>query len=565
MPLPPDKKEEYAALGPLLSAILDQETCISDDEIADRFAAYAGTLEAQDQARVIRQAEVFQQYKSAARRSLQARASIDPMGEWQARADMDHFRAAASTLVSYSGVPDGIAALQKAKTLEAFAALLPDAALDQTYGRGIKHSRFPLIWAMHAQSSTLERVQLMLKLGVGIDQTTHKGETILHAMAAMNRKGKVRLAILRLLIFKGANLHARTSRGETPLHIAIDRGSVEDVGYFLTVGARVEENDFRSGCRVSAKLRLLLDHCRDNPGQLTQAAKVAGWLRGEIAATKAHLAELAAGKPGAEFYQKIVGNLEASLDMLRQLPSYAAPDGQTKLSWSAEPAAFIAVRDAPDLESYRAALDRVDIKSYPRNRGDQPIYWPLLAKSDRATRLWLMISAGLDVKNSPRDGGGLHKLAAQRNKDSEELEQLVNMLYQAGANLEERDYKNETPLTIAVKEGGQQEVAALLKVGSDPNVTSASRSWNQKRDDLCQTPLLFMAAHEPKKFKLLLSHGANPCKSKENGQSLLDYLQSELTCEEKTAKRKSMSKSLERKVKQLIRGYSTSLKMLADL
>ncbi len=112
--------------------------------------------------------------------------------------------------------------------------------LSRLYGSGnFKISPFPLIWAAEARDNALERVQAMLNAGARLDLTTRFDRfTVLHGMAQSRRKGRdKRLAILRLLVLKGADLEARDRYGRTPLHLAITQGSKEDLALFLEAGA----------------------------------------------------------------------------------------------------------------------------------------------------------------------------------------------------------------------------------------------------------------------------------------------------------------------------------------
>ncbi|WP_194287130.1 ankyrin repeat domain-containing protein [Tritonibacter aquimaris] len=173
--------------------------------------------------------------------------------------------------------------LCQANSFEDFCRLLPQVRLDRLQGRAPgKHSCFPLIWAISAREKPLERVQMMVAAGARLDLTDRLGATVLHEMAAMKRKAAVRLPILRFLRLQGADLEARDLKGRTPLHIALDRGSIEDVSFFLDAGARVHEGDLNTAVREPAKLQLLLRHIDHDDAMVSTAHGLTGWLEGEL-------------------------------------------------------------------------------------------------------------------------------------------------------------------------------------------------------------------------------------------------------------------------------------------
>lgn len=424
----------------------------------------------------------------------------------------------------FLGLPLSAESLIKAENFDAFCAQLLNVDLGQLYHSGRKEmSQFPLIWAISARDRPLQRVQLMLAVGADVRLKTTAGETVLHAMAAMKRKAAIRLPILRLLIFKGADLEAVNIYEETPLTVAIDRGSREDVAFFLAAGSVVRLCDFKRATRDPKTLKLLLERVSQQDARLRDAAGLGGWLRGEIKEWELTTKHALQNGAKGDWHAKVHGNLTQSLALLADLPGYRPQDDTRKVTWQEEPGAFWAIQAADSLDAFRDALARVDITTFHMG-GTHPIYWPFEAKEDRPQRLWLMLSAGASVEGGA-NGTALHIFAKQTRKDAAEQFRLAQMLVQAGADLEARNWEGKTPLTIATERRGYAEAAALLQLGASPKVSLSTR---RLFGDRLHAPLIFSAADEPKIFKSLLEIGVGHNEPDSDGNTLRDYLEQEV-------------------------------------
>ena len=87
--------------------------------------------------------------------------------------------------------------LVTAKTQDDFNGALAGVPLDELHGPKNKISRLPLMCAISARDHPLERVQSMFAAGARPDLKTTAGDTVLHEFAALNRKAKIRGAILK--------------------------------------------------------------------------------------------------------------------------------------------------------------------------------------------------------------------------------------------------------------------------------------------------------------------------------------------------------------------------------
>ena len=521
--------------------------------------------------RLLKFAKIVKAYMTGCAEFDQAKEDGDQaaMSSWQSRIEehSEQWEEAAAFLnFAYAAEQ-----LFKAKSLAEFVTILPSVPLDRTYSGGDQPSSaksiatshispFPLVWAISARSEPLKRVQFMLAAGASLELKTELDWNVLHAMADMKRKAAIRLPIIRLLVFKGADLEARNLHNQTPLTVAIDRGSTEDVGHFLAAGAQVRKLDIQRSTHTPKKLRLILNHLADGPDRRNLIAEVGGWLRGQIAKQEENGKKAVQKGAKGKFHAKLTDDLTQSLAMISELPGYSEPKKDIKLNWQDEPSAFISVQTAGSLNEYRAALGRVDITTFEM-AGDHPIYWPIRAKQDRLERLWLMLAAGASVKGASGDGDALHIFACESRKDPEEQSTMAHMLAQAGAELEALRYDGLTPLACAVASQNYVETAALLKIGSNANVTL---KWNKTLTPRAKfdVPLIFAAGFAPRVFKLLLDHGASTQECDSNGRSIDEFLRETLDDHQEYLSDGNMSGNLIRRLKRGQRGLSKSLEVL---
>jgi ankyrin repeat protein len=448
--------------------------------------------------------------------------------------------------------------LSNAESFDEFCALLPCVDLCKTYGSSNgKTSAFPLIWAMSARDRPLQRVQLMLAANASVDLTKYR-QTVLHEMAAMKRKAAIRLPILRLLVFRGADLEAENLHGQTPLTIAIESGSVENVAHFLAAGAKVQPVSVKRAMHDPQKLKLILDHLSDDAARLSEIATLGGWLRGEIKDWERNAKDALRSGAKGKFHALVLAKLRQSLAILAKLPGFPTGESQRKLTWQEEPAAFFAVRDAETLDDYRRALSQVDIKTFHMN-GDHPIYWPIVAKNDRPERLWAMLAAGASVQGCA-NGTALHIFAENRRKSATEQFRIAQMLVQTGSDLEALNYRGLTPLACAIQGGGEVEAAALMQLGASPIVTLSA--W-LLFGDRYSAPIIFAAADNVRIFKAMLEMGVNPTACDDQGTCLRSFIEQEISRLTRMREgEKNVSGNLQKRIDRSIENFAKSLKLL---
>eukprot|EP01102_Stenamoeba_stenopodia_P021998 TRINITY_DN9011_c0_g1_i1.p1 TRINITY_DN9011_c0_g1~~TRINITY_DN9011_c0_g1_i1.p1 ORF type:complete len:569 (+),score=146.30 TRINITY_DN9011_c0_g1_i1:78-1784(+) len=100
-----------------------------------------------------------------------------------------------------------------------------------------------------ASSKSLEIVRLLLKAGADPTITTNTETTALHYLSRLPVETKKKdskdgvLALLKILLEKGARVNAKNSTGMTALHEAAYKGSDATIAFLLKNGATLEEKD----------------------------------------------------------------------------------------------------------------------------------------------------------------------------------------------------------------------------------------------------------------------------------------------------------------------------------
>ncbi len=480
-------------------------------------------------------------------------------------------------LNSYRGFTAAAERLHLAKGFDDFLKTLPDVDLGRLYGSGRGAiAPFPLIWAMQARDKALERVQAMLNAGARLDLVTKfPNFTVLHWVAQSKRKGlDKRLAMLRLLVLKGADLEARDRYGRTPLHVAIMLGSVNEVAILLKAGADVHatglERDLQSQGRAGLtplmlaasepeKIRLLLDHGADPQQRGGDGWDLLAHLKAGLAVAGQWLMAEPEKKRAGSTLEKLRDSRAAGLALLEPLLAPRTTDPLRKLTYREAPEQFQALQADLPLDEYRKTLVTLDVNTFQASNDDRPIYWPIRAKTARPQRLWLMLQAGASVKvYGTLPCSPLHVLAAQKHKDVEEQRQMVRLLLQSGASLEAQDHSGLTPLAVAVARGGPAEVAALLAEGASVHATAAT-GFSKPR----QVPLLMMAATSPTIFGLLLQNGADPAGRSDDGMTVAEFLAAEITRYDADLQ-EDMSGNLRRNWTRFRRGVAASEALLSS-
>ncbi|MCK8485275.1 hypothetical protein MUY21_14620 [Aliiroseovarius sp. S2029] len=300
------------------------ESQLDDADITDELVAslgdYTESLTPEDQKRFAEQISVFPAFMDACRAHDRACEQGNRVAAAQHMAEMKRQTQKSRQAMRYLGLTDAAEALVRARDLAAFCSILPSVSLDRTYGSGFSGtSPFPLIWALSARSRPLERVKLMLDAGARTDLRMRLGDTVLHAMARMRRKNSVRLKILKLLIAAGADLQARNIHGVTPLAVALDEGSEEDIRCFIDVGARIGQVELRFAAENPKRLSLILGYVSWQSVEDETKARFIDWLDEELVQAREHVHDAMTQGVGMVKLIEREKQLAASRDLIRTL------------------------------------------------------------------------------------------------------------------------------------------------------------------------------------------------------------------------------------------------------
>ena len=292
----------------------EKDDALLADDLVSALGDYADKLMPEDKRRFAEQISIFPKFMAACRAFDRAHANGDQSGMDRHQAEMKRLIQDSKLAMKFRGLTNAAESLAKATDFAEFCAVLPTVALDRTYGSGLSGtSPFPLIWAVSARSRPLERVRLMLDAGARTDLRTRLGDTVLHEMARMRRKGRVRLSILKLLVSAGADLQAQNIHRMTPLAVALADGSEEDVRYFLQSGAQVGDRELQCAAEDPRRLELVLRHIADDQRFAELTARLRDWLVEEVPRARQHLDEAVERRVGSVAEADRLKALTASL------------------------------------------------------------------------------------------------------------------------------------------------------------------------------------------------------------------------------------------------------------
>ena len=123
-------------------------------------------------------------------------------------------------------------------------------------------------------------------------------------------------------------------------------------------------------------------------------------------------------------------------------------------------------RETTSLEAYKYLVEELKLKPTAVNKSEENILHLLAAKPNQAEIVNYFLGKNVDANKVDKEGNTpLIKAAASR--ETAVLEQLLAVT----KNINAKNIKGESALTIAVKSGTPENVALLLNKGADVNVT----------------------------------------------------------------------------------------------
>lgn len=462
-------------------------------------------------------------------------------------------------------------ALNENKTDALLALIQGGVKLDRWDSRGLT----PLQIVASSPDSDPKIVELMLQKGADLSTPTRAGTEEIASKRSERGWQPIHLAaqsgnvaVVKLLLQKGAAIEAKTPKGQTPLYLAAQNGA-PTVQTLLEAGANAKIADTRGDAPLHAWLRAPIvargAKPSDSPALKALILKSDLEARGQqgltplLMALQAHDSVardlLAAQGPTNDrttetfdaAAQNDVARLKKLLDERPFLATTVLPNGWTPLHmatrWNAfqsaslllEKGADINARDASAASPLHRAMQgekvtpetrklieflvgkgadinaRSDVEPFAapgngwKNRlDDTPLNRAIVLGDAELVKLFLQKGANLKARNEHRDTPLM--IAVKTGKSA-----LVPLLLEKGAEVDAADEVSYTPLHRAILAGDKDLIKLLLEKGADPN--------NGGR----QTTLLIRAANnnDLDLARLLLAHKADPNAKTDSGETAL--------------------------------------------
>ncbi|KAK6517030.1 hypothetical protein TWF506_006908 [Arthrobotrys conoides] len=318
------------------------------------------------------------------------------------------------------------------------------------------------------RTENLSMVQLVLKKRVSVDDTKKTWE--LHSAL-----GKGNLDILRLIINSGADINARSEKGEAALHIATKRGDNHIVEYLLEHGAIV--NVVALNGRTALHEAAIYNRFEVAQTLLGRGADI------HALDTLGKTPLYCAAESGKVEVLKVL--VEAGADGHAVIAS-----GETAL-YAASSKGYESIVQILLQHGGRASVNRHETRS---------LRTPLIAAVDSVSSfdgiVKLLFDAG--ASPNPKDANGETAIFKATRKGHYDI---IKPLLKAGADLGILDHAGKSVLFSAVEMGQHAIAKQLIDAGASVNA----------RDNMGQTPLFLCLKGEEKFYKmaeLLLKNGA---------------------------------------------------------
>lgn len=347
---------------------------------------------------------------------------------------------------------------------------------------------------------------LLEQSGNPVTKPTHDNRIYLHWAAY---KGNVEM--VEYLIKKGSDINLEDSHGATPADFAASSGQINPALYeaFFKAGL-----DPKKKYNDGANLLLLAIPYDKN---LTAA---------EYFTTKGMSLKDVDNNGNTAFnYAARVGNIE----LLKKIAAKGIKYNDNALFFAAQGNR----RETTSLEAYKYLVEELKLKPTFVNKSGETILHLLANKPNQSEIIKYFLAKGVDANKVDKDGNtALIKAAASRETSA--LEQLLAIT----KNVNAKNLKGESALTIAVKSGTPENVGLLLNNGADVNVTDKDGN---------NLGIYLVQSYRPEaskgqdpfeaKVKLLQDKGLNLAAAQKDGNTLyhLAVVKSDLTLLKKLA------------------------------
>jgi ankyrin repeat protein len=308
--------------------------------------------------------------------------------------------------------------------------------------------------------------------GAQVNAKTGRGETALHFAASIG----VREAVIRLLLKRGADIEAKNNKGWTPLFIAATRKREDMVKYLLARGANIQATDNSD--------KTILHHLVKLKAQISLIQRFVNCginldAKDESGETALLLAVNARQKDVITLLLENRADIQVTTNN-GVTPLHNAVD-QFNVSQSI---VTLLLKSGADVTA--RTMDGKEALHMSAARGHEAI-------------LRLLLDAGANPNAVAKDGTTALQSASLRGNDN-----MVRLLLDRGADVKAKNAEGITALHLAAMENRPNVVGMLLKRGADPKART-TMYYNR----ICKgTTPLHLAVGNCGMVELLIKHGA---------------------------------------------------------
>lgn len=346
---------------------------------------------------------------------------------------------------------------------------------------------------------------LLEKPGNPVNKSTHDNRIYLHWAAY---KGNVE--IVEHLITKGSDINLEDSHGATPADFAATSGQSNPALY---------EAFFKAGLNPAKKYNnganlLLLSIAFDKNLTLAEYFTTKGM----------SLKDLDSDGNTAFNYAAKVGNI----DLLKKIAAKGINYNDNALFFAAQGSR----RETTSLEAYKYLTEELKLNPTAVNKSGENILHLLAGKPNQKEIISYFLAKGVAANKANKDGNTPFMIAAGARENG-----ALELLLPAAKDINLKNLKGESALTMAVKSGTPDNVALLLNKGADVNVVD--KDGNNLGVYLIQSYRPESKGPDPleAKIKLLQDKGLNLAAAQKDGNTLyhLAVVKSDLTLLKKLA------------------------------
>ena len=340
-------------------------------------------------------------------------------------------------------------------------------------------------------------LQQALKAGCNVNAVDNWGDTPLHTLIESIMDNAARAECMSILIKAGADVNARGNMGMTPLNLAVKRDRTDCVRDLLQAKADINARDKYGNTplyeaviqRNTDMLTLLLEHGADAN------------IRDKYGQTLLQMAESERNIACAQVLRQYDAEVDESAEACAPVVSVMTDTGAEAVD-SNESGPEPETEPGDIAASGYSAVKPTNINQRSNQnardgKGRTPLHGLCASYNVTAGDLRQALKAGADV--NAVDNWGNTPLHSLVSGGSDNKAELIGVLIEAGANVDEVNCRNRTALFDAVDREDMDCIQALLQAGANVNA----------RDEIGNTSLHWATWNRDTiLLRLLLEHGA---------------------------------------------------------